>query len=61
MLSTTLNLYETLSGHVTAINLQHTNKVCLTNLAFFSDISDVFTDSKILFNFLFHKNHPDWT
>ena len=58
MLRTTLNLYQTFTGHVTAINLKYTNKIRLTQLLSLADFSDIRTDMKILFDFLFHTNTP---
>ncbi len=58
MLCTSLDLYQTLTRHITTVDLKHTNKIRLTKLARLTDSSDIFTYMKILFYFLFHINTP---
>ena len=58
MLGAALDLDEALTGHVAAIDLQDADQVRLAQLALFADLSDIFTDTKVLLNFLFHINTP---
>jgi len=58
MLCTTFNLYQTLPGHITAINLKHSDKIRLVKLACLADFPDVFPNAAILLYLLFHVNTP---
>lgn len=58
MLRTALNFYKALASYVAPINLKYADKICLSEFAIFPNLSDVFTNAKILFDFLLHKNTP---
>ena len=58
MLRTAFDFNEAFPGYITAIDLKDTNQICLPQLPGLSDSSDVLTDVKILFDFLFHNNTP---
>ena len=56
VLGAPFDLYQTLTSYVTTINLKHTNKICLAKPLCLADFSDILTDTKILFDFLFRTN-----
>ena len=58
VLCTTLNFDETFPGHITAVNLQHSDQVCLSKTLGFSYFADVFANPIILLNLLLHKVNP---
>ena len=58
MLRTTLDFNKTLTGHIATIDLEHTHEIGLPNVLRLADLSDIFTDTKVLLDFLFHANTP---
>ena len=49
---------QTFPCHIAPINLQYTDKVCLTEFTEFANFADILADRKILFNSLFHEITP---
>ena len=58
VLHTTFDFDETFSGYITAVNLKHSDQVCLTKAFRFSYSADVFANPIILLDFLLHKINP---
>lgn len=58
VLCAALYFYKALSRHVASVNLEHTNKIRLSQLLCLSDFSYVLANVKILLDFLLHNITP---